>query len=266
MNSLRKYARHVALTSGLLLWLGVLWACGTSAPAGGTSHRTAADALAEAAKLYDGRDADLGRVRSAATLARGVLANDANNYEAAWRLSQYSYYLADNTEDKDERSIAFAEGVKAGETAIKLQPDKPEGHFWLGANYGGQARRNPMAGLGLVDKIRAQMNEVIRLDDKYSDGAAYMVLGQVEMQLPTMFGGDPNKAVTYLEKSVNYSKTNVIARYWLAKAYLATDRKADAKTKLEEIMKAEADPNYLAEYKKTQAEAQTLLKEEFSDK
>lgn len=266
MNGLRKCARRAAITGGLLLWLVLLGACNSSAPSGGTAQPAPSDALAEAAKLYAGRDADLGRVRSAATLVRGVWANDANNYEAAWKLSQYSYYLADNTEDKNERTRAFAEGVKAGEAAIKLQPEKVEGHFWLGANYGGQAQSNPMSGLALVDKIRAQMNEVIRIDDKYSDGAAYMVLGQLEMQLPTMMGGDPKKAVTYLEKSVSYSKTNVLARYWLAKAYLVTDRKADAKAKLEEILKAESDPNYLAEYKKVQADTQALLNEEFSDK
>ena len=232
--------------------------------ANGTAQMPAtSNPVAEADKLYLGRDQDLGRVRSAVIILRGALANDGSNYEAAWRLSKFSYFLGDNTTDETERSRAFTEGVKAGETAVKLQPDKPDGHFWQGANLGGQAKSSPLAGLAAVSKIRAEMNEVIRIDESFADGAAYLALGQIEMQLPAMMGGDPKKAVGYLEKSIKYSDTNVLARYWLARAYIATGRRADAQAKLQEIMKAPADPEYLAEYKRTQAEAQALLDEEF---
>jgi predicted Zn-dependent protease len=72
-------------------------------------------------------------------------------------------------------------------------------------------------------------------------------------------GGDPKKAVEYMEKGLKLGETNVLLRLRLAEAYLAVDRKADARKQLDFILNVTPDPNYMPEHKKAQAEARKLL-------
>jgi tetratricopeptide (TPR) repeat protein len=258
----------VALSFGLLL-LGTACDSNTPAVSGPTPASTpvaSANAVAEAEKLYAGRGEDLARVRSALVMLRSAQAEDNANYDVAWRLAKYNYYLGDNTTNEAERDKSFEDGIKAGEQAVKINAEKPEGHFWLGANYGGRARQSALQGAVAVDDIRKEMNEVIRLDEGYQGGAAYLALGQIEMELPSVMGGSSKKAIEYLEKGQKFSATNALTRYWLAKAYLDNGRKADAKAKLEEILKMTPDPDYAPEHKKVVADAEKLLKETFAGK
>jgi tetratricopeptide (TPR) repeat protein len=217
-----------------------------------------AELVAQADQLYAQRD-DLARVREGLAKLRGARAADPNNYEAAWQASKLNYYLGDNTTNEEERDKAFEDGVEAGRQAVKLQPEKAEGHFWLGANLGGQAKVSVLSGLADTDEIRQEMETVLKLDEGYLSGSAYMALGQVYLESPRMMGGDPKKAVEYMEKGLKLGETNVLLRLRLAEAYLAVDRKADARKQLDFILNVTPDPNYMPEHKKAQAEARKLL-------
>jgi hypothetical protein len=219
---------------------------------------TPAELVAQADQLYAQRE-DLARVREGLAKLRGARAAEPNNYEAAWQAAKLNYYLGDNTTDKEERDKAFEDGVEAGRAAVKAQPEKPEGHFWLAANLGGQAKVSVLSGMADTDEIRNEMETVIRLDEKYLSGSAYMALGQVYLESPRMMGGDPKKAVELMEKGLKFGETNALLRLRLAEAYIATDRKADARKQLDIILKMTPDPNFMPEHKKAVAEASKLL-------
>ena len=102
---------------------------------------------------------------------RQAATNDPANYEAYWQLSKFDYYLASHTEG-DHRDRAFREGIEAGQTAIELHPDRPEGHFWLGANYGGTLESDIFGLASLLD-VRKEMETVLKLNEGYQDGSAY---------------------------------------------------------------------------------------------
>ncbi len=217
-----------------------------------------AELVAQADQLYKQRE-ELARVREGLAKLRGARAADPNNYETAWRLAKFNYYLGDNTTDAGERDKAFDDGVEAGRAAIKLQPEKPEGHFWLGANLGGQAKLSMLSGLADTDEIRQEMETVLKLDEGYLSGSAYMALGQVYLESPKMMGGDPKKAVEYMEKGLKFGEANALLRLRLAEAYLALDRKADARKQLDTILNMTPDTDYEPEHKKAVAEARKLL-------
>ncbi len=155
------------------------------APANNT--QSAAEYVAQADQLYAQRD-DLVRVRQGIILLRQPLITDPGDYDAAWRLAKFNYYLATHTDNRDERDKAFREGIEAGKAAVKLQGGKTDGHFWLGANYGGSAQSSTLAGLATVDDIRGEMETVLRLDEGYQGGSTYMVLGLVYLQAPKLVG------------------------------------------------------------------------------
>src|SRR5215468_11230274 len=114
-----------------------------------TDTASAAGDIASADQLY-GQRADLLQLRRGIVSLRQALTKDPGNYDAAWKLSKFNYYLATHTEDSNERDDAFKAGIEAGKTAVQLQTQKPDGHFWLGANYGGAAEESAIQGLATV--------------------------------------------------------------------------------------------------------------------
>ena len=213
--------------------------------------------IAEADKLYEGRE-DMAKARvSVATLRQAVTA-DYGNYEAAWKLSRASFYVGDHTDNDDEAEDMFRAGIDAGKAAVKLQPGKAEGHFWLGANYGGDAERSTLASLATVQDIKAEMESVIKLDEKFQGGSAYLGLGRLYLKAPKVLGGDTAKAVEYLKKGLAISPTNSLMKYYLAEAYESEGRDAEAKKLIDEVLTMQPDPQYVAEHKDAVAKANKL--------
>ena len=198
-------------------------------------------------------------MRQGIILLRQARTAEPGNYEAAWKLSEFDYYLATHTDNSDERDKTFRDGIEAGKAAVKLQDSKADGHFWLGANYGAGAQSSTLAGLSSIDDIRSEMQRVLQIDEGYQDGSAYMVLGLVHLQAPQLLGGDPQLAVAEMEKGLRFGKTNAFLRLHLAEAYLKVGRKADASQQLNAIISMPPDQNYLPELKEATAAAKKLL-------
>lgn len=254
-----------------LVLLGVvsvlLLASSCSKPATETSRgvdtgdaKAAAEKIAEADKLYAGRD-DLSKVRQAVALLRQAQIEDYGSFEAAWKLARADYYLGDHSTDEHEREVAFREGIEAGKAAVRLQDGKPEGHFWLGANYGGAAKESTLAGLSSIEDIRKEMETVLKLNEGFQAGSAYMVLGQLYLEAPRMLGGDVQKAIGYLEKGLKSGENNALLRQHLAEAYHAANRDRDARKQVDYIMSMKIDPEYAPEYKEAVEHAKKLLAE-----
>ncbi|HKR23266.1 MAG TPA: TRAP transporter TatT component family protein [Pyrinomonadaceae bacterium] len=199
------------------------------------------------------------QLRRGVVSLRQALTKDAGSYEAAWKLSKFNYYLATHTDDAKERDEAFRAGITSGKTAVELQNDKADGHFWLGANYGGAAQHSAIEGLATVEDIRREMETVLRLDQGYQNGSAYMVLGLVYLNAPGIVGGDPKKAVEEMEKGLPFGQPNAFLHLHLAEAYIKVGRNEDARKQINEILSMNPDPNYQPEYKEASAAARKLL-------
>ncbi len=219
---------------------------------------SAAGDVASADQLYGQRE-DLMQLRRGIVSLRQALTKDPGNYDAAWKLSKFNYYLAAHSDDSKERDTAFQDGIEAGKTAVQLQNEKPDGHFWLGANYGGAAEHSTIQGLATVNDIKNEMQTVLRLNEGYQDGSAYMVLGLVYLNAPSIVGGDPKKAVEEMEKGLRFGEPNAFLHLHLAEAYKKVGRNDDARKEIKKILSMTPDPNYLPEYKEASAAAQKLL-------
>lgn len=245
-------------------------ACDQGAPASPNGvdsgdAKMAADRLAEAETLYEGRE-DITKARVAVAALRQARLADYGNYEAAWKLARATFYVGDNTDNASERTEMFREGTEAGKAAIQLQPDKPEGHFWLGANYGGAAEHSTLANLSSFHDIKGEMEAVMKIDETYQGYSAYLGLGRLYLQAPKVFGGDSGKAIEYLEKGVKLNPNHSVMRFHLAEAYAETNRNADAKKQIEAMKTVVPDPRHLPEHKHAMEKAQALLEKIDSDR
>ena len=219
--------------------------------------KAAVEKMAKADGLYAHRE-DLGQARQAQALLRLARVEDYGSYEIAWKLSRSDYYVADHTTNEREREDSFREGIEAGQRAVQLQDGKPEGHFWLGANYGGTAKNSTLASLSSVEDIRKEMDTVLKLDEGFQSGSAYLGLGQLYLQAPRMLGGDRQKAVDYLEKGLRFGKDNALLRLRLAEAYHLVNRDGDALKQIDYLFSMNVDPAFGPEYKEAVEKAQKL--------
>ena len=212
--------------------------------------------LAEGDTLYEGRT-DMAKARVAVAALRQAQVADYGNYEVAWKLSRAAFFVGDHTKG-DEKDDMFRQGIEAGRAAVKLQPDKPEGHFWLGANFGGDASNSTLASLSSFQDIKSEMEAVIKIDESFQGGSAYLGLGRLYLQAPRVLGGDTNKAIGYLEKGVRIGPNNSLMRYHLAEAYASAGRDGDARKQIETLMAITPDPHFAAEHNDAVTKAKKL--------
>ena len=250
------------LTSLLVLTIISVTGCHTETPIAATTvdpgdEKIAAAQIKEGDRLYEARE-DMAKARVAVATLRQAVVADYGSFEAAWKLARASYFVGDHTQDSDEAEKMFRTGIEASKSAIKLQPQKPEGHFWLGANFGGEAKLSTLSSLSTVTDIRTEMETVIRLDEKFQSGSAYLALGRLYLQAPKVLGGDTSKAIDYLKKGLTLAPNNSLMKYYLAEAYQSENRDAEAKKLIEEIIATTPDPQYVAEHKDAIAKANKL--------
>ena len=207
--------------------------------------------------------ADISKLREAVNVLAQVRNPDNRNYEVEWKFAKYNYFLGDNASDEKESEKAFENGIQAGRIASRLEPNKPDGYFWYGANLGEQANRAPLTkGLLSVNDIREAMNKTIEIQPDYENASAYDGLAQIELAT-RLTGGDAKKAIDYLEKAIKLKDDNSNLHLHLAEAYLADNRPADAKKQLEFVLKMKPNPDYLPEFEESQKDARKMLEAKF---
>jgi tetratricopeptide (TPR) repeat protein len=259
--------RRAALAVALAACCLALPGCGGDAhelPESAAGPRVPVEELIrQADAAYAGR-ADLNSVREGMKLLRSARAQEPGNYEVAWRMARLAYTLGDKSKDEEERKKAFAEGVAAGKAAVAASPGKPEGHFWLGANTGGEAQvLGPLSGLASAKELRQRMETVLKLDEDFQGGSAHMVLGRLDTELPSMLGGDVKRAIATLEQGLRYGEQNSLLRLRLAEAYLADRRRDDARRELNHLLRMKPHPDFLPEHEEATTKARELLATRF---
>jgi Tetratricopeptide repeat len=221
---------------------------------------SSAELVAQADALYAER-ASIEKARQAVAILRRARMLDYSNFDAIWKLSKYDYYVGAHEQDEQLQLEAFREGIAAGEAAVKLAPGRPEGHFWLGANLGGRAKaQGPLYALSSAPDIRREMETVIKIDESFQAGSAYLALGQMDLELPEALGGDAGRAVSELEHGLGVGPDNALLRLRLAQAYYEVKRPADARAQAAAILKMKPSPDYRPEYEEAAEGARQLLK------
>ncbi|HLM03203.1 MAG TPA: tetratricopeptide repeat protein [Pyrinomonadaceae bacterium] len=221
-----------------------------------------ADLIRQADELYRRRE-DLAKLRESIAVLKRARSADTENFETNWRLARANYFLGRHSTDEKEGDKAFADGINFARLAARLNPNKPEGHFWLGACLGGEAEKSPFTkGLTAMGEIREAMRKVIEIQPEYEGASAYDALAQLELK-GGFAGGKAEKALEYLEKGLAIDKANPYANLHLAEAFLALDRRAEAKKQIDVLLKMKPNPDYQPEYEDAVRQAKKLLETKF---
>jgi len=221
--------------------------------------QSAEELIAQADELYLGMK-DMATAEKARDLYMKARDIAENKYEPFWKLSRIFYYIGDNSESNKDKKIIFSQGIYYAERAVELEPEKPDGYYWLGVNYGvyGEAR-GVLKSLFLVDDIKRAMNKVIELGRSYEEGGPDRVLGRMYFKLPGFAGGSKDKSVEHLLKSLEYGPNDPLTRYYLADTYLAQKEIEKARAELEFILNMEADDRWITGVNDCKKDAEEML-------
>ena len=209
--------------------------------------------------LYRNRE-KLASASQAADIWATRLAGDPKDFESAWKLARARYWLGTNGLPPAQRRAALEGGIEAGRTAVALQPNRPEGHFWIAANMGALAESFGLRqGIRYRGQIRDELETVLKIDPAFLHGSADRAIGRWYYKVPGLFGGSKKKSEEHLRKALAYNPQSVITRLFLAETLIELDRPAEARTELEAALAAPEDPEWAPEDRKFKEQARALL-------
>jgi tetratricopeptide (TPR) repeat protein len=143
---------------------------------------------------------------------------------------------------------------------VALQPNRPEGHFWIAANMGALAESFGLRqGIRYRGAIRDELQTVLKIDPAYLHGSADRALGRWYYKVPGLFGGSKKKSEEHLRKALAYNPQSVITRLFLAETLIELDRPAEARKELEAALAAPDDPQWAPEDRRFKQQAKALL-------
>jgi tetratricopeptide (TPR) repeat protein len=215
----------------------------------------------------DGRDPDLlyanrGQllsVRQAADLWEARLTANARDFESAWKLARACYWLGGHV-PADEQRQQYERGIKAATRAVELEPERPEGHFWMAADMGAMAESFGLrAGIRYRGPIKKELETVLRIDASYQQGSADRALGRWYFRVPRLFGGSKDKAVEHLQRALTYAPESTATHFFLAETYLDMDRPDDARREAQAVLDAPLHPEWTPEDREFKEKAKALL-------
>jgi tetratricopeptide (TPR) repeat protein len=211
--------------------------------------------------LYKDRE-NLASAKKATEIWAARLAANPRDFDSAYKLSRARYWLGTNGLPEPERKAALESGIAAARSAIAVNANRPEGHFWLAANMGALAES---FGLRQGIKYRGQIKDAIlatlKLDPGFLQGSADRALGRWYYKVPGLFGGSNKQSEVHLRKSLTYNPNSVISHLFLAETLEDMGRKEDAHKECQAAIDAPFDPDWTPEDKRFKETAKRLLRD-----
>lgn len=215
--------------------------------------------IARADELFGARD-NADSLKQAVTLMEQLVAREPSNYEAWWRLARLRYYTGDREKDQAKKTRDFLAGVDAAKKAVALDDKRVEGHFWFGANEGEYADlKGGLQSLGLVKTVRREFEAAFAIDPSYENGAIYSALGQIDLNMPRLLGGNERRGIARLEEGLKAGPDNAELKVTLAEVYEKKGRSADARKLLESTLAVNDTARSPLELEELRSKARRLL-------
>jgi tetratricopeptide (TPR) repeat protein len=215
--------------------------------------------IAKADKLFAGRD-NVENLKQAVSLMEDLTKREPTNFEAFWRLARFKYYLADLEKDNSKKSKLLGAAMEAGKKAVEIDSARVEGHFWLGASTGEYADlKGALQSLGLVKTVRREFEAALAINPGYENGDIYSALGQIDLNLPKLFGGNDRRGLERLEQGLKVGANNSDFKVTLAEVYVKKGRNDEARALLESVLSASDPARSPLEQEDIKAKARRLL-------
>jgi tetratricopeptide (TPR) repeat protein len=182
------------------------------------------------------------------------------DFEAAWKLARAYYWLGTH-QGKNQQRRTLELGVRAGERAVRIADNRPEGHFWLAANMGRLAQSFGLSqGIKYRGRIKSELERVLAIDPSWQGGSAHDALGQWYASVPGLFGGSGKKAEEHFQRALAIDPNNTSALTAIAERLIEDGRKDEARVYLQRVLDAPIDPEWEPEEREFKERAAERLR------
>ena len=142
----------------------------------------------------------------------------------------------------EQKLAAYAEGREAARRAVELAPRAPLAHLFFGINTGrwGQTK-GVVRSLFLLSEVREAIRHTLGLDPTLP--AAYALAGNVDYEVPAIFGGSLERAEGHFRTGLGVDPRFTALRVGLAKVLRRQGRLTEARRELRAVLDETAPTN-----------------------
>ena len=171
---------------------------------------------------------------------------DPKSYEAAWKAARACAGLADALyDDKTKRAHFSGRGIEYAKSAIDLNKNGVEGHYYSGINLGLQTTTKTIGAKFMVPSVRDAWKKAMQIDGSYDHGGPARALGTLYAKAPPWPAsiGDADKGVDLLQQAMKQGPEYPLNNLLLGDALVANEEYAEAKRYYQKVLEAEPRPD-----------------------
>ncbi|MFL6274820.1 MAG: TRAP transporter TatT component family protein [Blastocatellia bacterium] len=215
--------------------------------------------IGRADELYRKR-AQPGAVRESVMILSGARGGN-ERYEVQWRLARSLFFLGQEAPEPASQSQLYAAGIGAGERAVTLNPERVEGHFWVGVNLALFAESHGgLRGLRALRWARDELKLAARVNEAYHDAGPLRVLARLAHKSPRWLGGSLRQSENYYDRALEIVPTSTVTLLYAAELAIARKQTPRAQRLLELLLSLPDDPDWEYENCRDRKLARELLK------
>ena len=200
-----------------------------------------------------------GAVRESVMVLSGARAG-SDKYEVQWRLARSMFFLGEEACSIDGRRHLYHTAITAGERAVRLNPGRVEGHFWVGVNLALYAES--VGGIRGARALRWAMSELrmaCQISEGYHGAGPLRVLARVEHKAPKFLGGNRKLSRGLYDRALALAPSNTVTLIYAAELAIDEGEHERAKALLEQVLSLPEDPEWQYECCRDRNIAKALL-------
>jgi tetratricopeptide (TPR) repeat protein len=242
-----------------LVAVAVAWCCCAVAAEGGPGA-----AIEELDRLWAER-ASPEAVERAVSLGTHWVAQHPSNYDLGWRLARIYWRKGDLATDKLQRRDTYDTARRYAEAAVKLDPERVEGHCYYAlatGEYGSTLGVAAAVAGGIRSTFEREIKRAYDINRDFDDGIPMLALGRYYFELPWPLR-DLDKSRRYLEELKQRHPDVLLGRLFLAETHHALGDDAAARRELDYVLGHDPVPGRAVEERDVKSDAERRLREWF---
>lgn len=204
-------------------------------------------------------------VERAVTLGAQSVAQHPSSYDLVWRLARVYWRKGDLAADKSQRRDTYATARRYAEAAVKLDPERVEGHCYYAlttGDYGGTLGLVGAATEGIGSIFEREIKRAYDINRDFDNGSPMLALGRYYFELPWPLR-DLNTSRRYLEELKQRHPDVLLGRLYLAETDHALGDDAAAGQELHYVLGHDPMPGRAVEERDIKSDAEQRMGEWF---
>jgi tetratricopeptide (TPR) repeat protein len=200
------------------------------------SHAAEPQVLAELDALF-ARRSDAAAFKELDAALKKAQEASPDDYELVWRVARSRQWEADGAKDERLKKAVGKQAWDYGERAVKLNPERVEGHYYAAAGIGAYSQAVGIMkalGEGLEGKFNERLDKAIQLDPGFEWGAPLLAKGRYYFELPWP-KRDLAKSASLYEKALAKFPGNLRAHLFLAETLLKDGKAEKAREAIQKV-------------------------------